>query len=81
MGKKAHIFNVIAGIIIIGSAIDALLNGSNNLPYFFIFLFVVFYLLQFLHNKSFRFFGLSLTALLLFVSIMTSLPRIFPFAP
>lgn len=82
MSKKLQLFNLIAGIIIIGAMIVHILSGSNNVPYIFIILYIISYLLQKINsNGNINFFGLMLTILLLFLSIMTSLPRIFPLAP
>ncbi|MED3881942.1 hypothetical protein [Priestia megaterium] len=44
--KKIHIFNIIAGIIIIVSMCLAIAGGSNNIPYFLIILFFISYFMQ-----------------------------------
>jgi len=44
--KKIHIFNIIAGIIIIVSMSLAIAGGSNNIPYFLIILFFISYFMQ-----------------------------------
>lgn len=82
MSEKMRAFNIIAGIIIVGSAIYRLLTGSNNVPYFYIIAFIVLFLLQALNfHKSIKKIGLILTILLLITTIMTMLPRILPFGP
>ncbi|WP_221816999.1 hypothetical protein [Priestia aryabhattai] len=44
--KKIHIFNTIAGIIIILSMSLVLTGGSNNIPFFLIILFFISYFMQ-----------------------------------
>jgi hypothetical protein len=44
--KKIHIFNIIAGIIIIVSMSLAIAGGSNNIPYFLIILLFISYFMQ-----------------------------------
>lgn len=44
--KKVHIFNIIAGIIIIVSMSLAIAGGSNNIPYFLIILLFISYFMQ-----------------------------------
>ncbi|WP_416435374.1 hypothetical protein [Priestia megaterium] len=44
--KKIHVFNIIAGIIIIVSMSLAIAGGSNNIPYFLIVLFFISYFMQ-----------------------------------
>lgn len=82
MSKKCLVFNLIAGIIIIGAMVVQLVSGSNKLPYLLIVLFILSFLLQKVNgNGNIKFFGLMLSILLLLLSIVISLPRIFPFAP
>ncbi|RFU62215.1 hypothetical protein [Bacillus sp. V59.32b] len=82
MSKKLHLFNLIAGIIIIGMMIQAIVSGSNNLPYVVILLYVLSYLLQKVNFKGItKFVGLTITILLLIWSLMFLLDFIFPFAP
>ncbi|MGK3722535.1 hypothetical protein ACSLFS_26050 [Priestia megaterium] len=44
--KKIHIFNIMAGIIIIVSMGLVISEGSNNIPYFLIILFFISYFMQ-----------------------------------
>ena len=44
--KKIHIFNIMAGIIIIVSMVLVISEGSNNIPYFLIILFFISYFMQ-----------------------------------
>lgn len=82
MSKKVRLFNLIVGIIIIGFMIVHIVSGSNNFPYIIIILYIISFLLQKMNfNENIKFLGLMLTILLFFLSLMTSLPYIFPFAP
>ncbi|WP_163100233.1 hypothetical protein [Peribacillus alkalitolerans] len=82
MSKNFHLFNIVAGIIIIGSMIQVIFSGSNMLPYLVIVLFFLSYWLQKVNFIRFtRFLGVAITVLLLLFSLLPLLDFIFPFAP
>ncbi|MEK1833093.1 hypothetical protein AAAC51_41750 [Priestia megaterium] len=73
--KKIHIFNIIAGIIIIVSMNLVILGGSNSLPYIVMALFIVSYFMQ---VKNFgRVVWIMITGLLVVLSLGTLLPHLF----
>ncbi|MGF9893516.1 hypothetical protein ABEX78_33385 [Priestia megaterium] len=73
--KKIHIFNIIAGIIIIVSMSLVIAGGSNSLPYFLIALFFISYLMQI---KNFvRIAWVMVTSILLIWSLGSLLPHFF----
>ncbi|MHA2960502.1 hypothetical protein [Priestia megaterium] len=73
--KKIHIFNIIAGIIIIISMNLVILGGSNSLPYIVMALFIIFYFMQ---VKNFgRVVWIMITGLLVVLSLGTLLPYLF----
>jgi hypothetical protein len=73
--KKIHIFNIIAGIIIIVSMNLVILGGSNSLPYIVIALFILSYFMQ---VKNFgRVVWIMITGLLVVLSLGTLLPHLF----
>jgi hypothetical protein len=73
--KKIHIFNIIAGIIIIVSMNLVILGGSNSLPYIVIALFIISYFMQ---VKNFgRVVWIMITGLLVVLSLGTLLPHLF----
>jgi hypothetical protein len=73
--KKIHIFNIIAGIIIIVSMNLVILGGSNSLPYIVMVLFIISYFMQ---VKNFgRVVWIMITGLLVILSLGTLLPHLF----
>lgn len=73
--KKIHIFNIIAGIIIIVSMNLVILGGSNSLPYIVMVLFIISYFMQ---VKNFgRVVWIMITGLLDVLSLGTLLPHLF----
>jgi hypothetical protein len=73
--KKIHIFNIIAGIIIIVSMNLVILGGSNSLPYIVMVLFIISYFMQ---VKNFgRVVWIMITGLLVVLSLGTLLPHLF----
>jgi len=73
--KKIHIFNIIAGIIIIVSMNLVILGGSNSLPYIVMALFIISYFMQ---VKNFgRVVWIMITGLLVVLSLGTLLPHLF----
>ncbi|WP_377520354.1 hypothetical protein [Priestia megaterium] len=73
--KKIHIFNIIAGIIIIVSMNLVILGGSNSLPYIVMALFIISYFMQ---VKNFgRVVWIMITGLLVVLSLGTLLPYLF----
>ncbi|QSX23935.1 hypothetical protein [Priestia megaterium] len=73
--KQIHIFNVISGIIITVSMILLIVEGSNNLPYILIALFIISYFMQ---VKNFgRIVWIMITGLILILSLGTLLPHLF----
>ena len=82
MSKTLHLFNIIAGIIILSSMIITLVSGSNNLPYAIILIYVLCYWLQKVNYKGItKFIGLIVNILLLIWSLFPLLDFIYPFAP
>ena len=73
--KKIHIFNIIAGIIIIVSMNLVIFGGSNSLPYIVMALFIISYFMQ---VKNFgRIVWIMITGLILILSLGTLLPHLF----
>jgi hypothetical protein len=73
--KKIHIFNIIAGIIIIVSMNLVILGGSNSLPYIVMAMFIISYFMQ---VKNFgRVVWVMITGLLVVLSLGTLLPYLF----
>ncbi|PLR98472.1 hypothetical protein CVD19_05165 [Bacillus sp. T33-2] len=82
MSKNIQLFNLIAGLIIIGMMIQVILSGSNNLPYIVILFYILSYWLQKLNFKGItKFVGLTITFLLLIWSLLLMFDFIFPFSP
>lgn len=73
--KKIHIFNTIAGIIIIVSMSLAIVGGSNNIPYFLIILFFISYFMQV--RNIVKSVWLMVTGLLVVWSLGSLLPYLF----
>lgn len=73
--KKIHIFNTIAGIIIIVSMSLAIVGGSNNIPYFLIILFFISYFMQV--RNIVKSVWLMVTGLLVAWSLGSLLPYLF----
>ncbi len=73
--KKIHIFNIIAGMIIIVSMSLALAGGSNNIPYFLIIVFFISYFMQAM--KIGKSVWLMVTGLLVVWSLGSLLPYFF----
>lgn len=73
--KKIHIFNIIAGIIIIISMSLVIAGGSNNIPFFLIILFFISYFMQAINiGKSV---WIMATGLLFVWSLGSLLPYLF----
>ena len=82
MSKKLHVFNLIAGLIIIVSMVLAISTGSNNLPYAVILLYVLCYWLQKVNFKGItKFIGIIITILLLLWSLLLLSDFVYPLAP
>ncbi|PLT31839.1 hypothetical protein CUU66_01385 [Peribacillus deserti] len=66
MSKKVQVFNLIAGITIVGTMVYLIISGANNLPYVIIALFFVSYWLQKVNIMKFtKVLGIIITSLLL----------------
>lgn len=73
--KNIHIFNIIAGIIIIVSMGLAIAGGSNNIPYFLIILFFISYFMQV--RNIIKIVWIMVTGLLIVWSLGSLLPHLF----
>ncbi|MGW9165910.1 hypothetical protein ACWGPZ_32025 [Priestia megaterium] len=73
--KKIHIFNIMAGIIIIVSMSLAIAGGSNKIPYFLIILFFISYFMQV--RNIVKSVWIMVTGLLVVWSLGSLLPYLF----
>ncbi len=73
--KKIHIFNIVAGIIIIISMSLVISEGSNNTPYFLIILFFISYFMQV--RNIVKIVWVMVTVLLVVWSLGSLLPYLF----
>ncbi|KOS66287.1 hypothetical protein AEA09_18905 [Lysinibacillus contaminans] len=76
--RKTHIFNIIAGLFIIPIMIYHHTESTNNLAYYLIASYVLFFILS-IFEKT-RFFGVTLNILLLVLSLFSLIGSLL-FAP